>query len=132
MICERLTEDPQIDASNITIEVKDQVVKLTGTVDDRSTKYEIEELVEHCGNVKDIDNQLRVQSSQSGFGQSSAQTNQTQGSQTQSGQQGRSSNDWEAGSNTTSTSGRETRSSSGTSTTSGSSTPSSGSTGRKN
>jgi hypothetical protein len=62
MICEDLMEDPDIDASEISIEVADQVVTLTGTVEDRSTKYEIEELIESLGGVKDINNQLRVQS----------------------------------------------------------------------
>jgi hypothetical protein len=61
IICERLTDDPRIDASEIHIEVKEQTVKLTGSVRDRRTKYEVEDLVEHCG-AKDIDNQLRVQS----------------------------------------------------------------------
>jgi len=65
VICEKLTDDPMIDASEISIEVTGQIVKLTGTVDDRSTKYEIEELVERCGGVKDIDNQLRVRSGSS-------------------------------------------------------------------
>lgn len=120
MICERLTDDPAIDASNITIDVTGQCVKLTGTVDDRSTKYEIEELVENFGGVKDIDNQLRVQSSQSSFGPSSAA-----GTQTQTGQQARGS-EREAGA-----SGSRTESRLGSATTSGGS-PSSASTGRKN
>ena len=62
VICEKLSDDPMIDASEISIEVTSQVVKLTGTVDDRATKYEVEELIERCGGVKDIDNQLRVRS----------------------------------------------------------------------
>jgi BON domain len=61
LICERLTDDPRIDASEIHVEVKEQTVKLTGSVPDRRTKYAVEDLVEHCG-AKDIDNQLRVQS----------------------------------------------------------------------
>lgn len=61
IICERLTDDPRIDASDVHIEVKDKVAKLTGQVPDRRTKYEIEDVVEHCG-VKDIDNQVRVRS----------------------------------------------------------------------
>lgn len=63
IICERLTDDPRIDASEIHVEVKDQIVKLTGNVASRRTKYEVEDLVEHCG-AKEIDNQLRVQSRQ--------------------------------------------------------------------
>lgn len=62
MICERLTDDPRIDASDVHIEVKDKIVKLTGTVSDRRSKYEIEDVVERCGGVKDIDNQVRVRS----------------------------------------------------------------------
>jgi hypothetical protein len=107
MICERLTDDPAIDASNVTIDVTSQVVKLTGTVDDRSTKYEIEELIESFGGVKDIDNQLRVQPSPSNW----SSTNQTQGA----GQQLRGGSDWEAGSSSVSTSGAAGRSGTGTS-----------------
>jgi osmotically-inducible protein OsmY len=62
IICERLTDDPRIDASDVHIEVKDKIVKLTGTVSDRRSKYEIEDVVERCGGVKDIDNQVRVRS----------------------------------------------------------------------
>jgi hypothetical protein len=61
VICERLTDDPRIDASEIHVEVNQQNVKLTGSVPDRRTKYEVEDLVEHCG-ATDIDNQLRVRS----------------------------------------------------------------------
>lgn len=60
MICERLTDDPRVDASDVQVEVQDKIVKLTGFVSDRRSKYEIEDVVEHCGGVKDIDNQLRV------------------------------------------------------------------------
>jgi osmotically-inducible protein OsmY len=106
MICERLTDDPAIDASNISIEVSGRVVKLTGTVEDRSTKYEVEELVEQMGGVEDIDNQLRVQSSRWGS-QQSAFTG---------GQQARGGGDREAGSSSVNASGStSSRSSAGTS-----------------
>jgi osmotically-inducible protein OsmY len=82
LICERLTDDPSIDASEISLEVTSQVVKLTGTVDDRQTKYEVEELIERCGGVKDIDNQLRVRS---GSSQSSQQMGSQGGSTESSG-----------------------------------------------
>jgi osmotically-inducible protein OsmY len=111
MICERLTDDPAIDATNVTVEVTSQVVKLTGTVDDRSTKYEIEELVESFGGVKDIDNQLRAQSRQSNWNPSGANQAST------SGQQPRGGSDWDAGSSSLSSSGTTT----GRSTSSGSS-----------
>jgi BON domain len=63
IICERLTDDPRIDASDVSVEVTQKVVRLTGSVDDRRTKYAIEDLIERCG-VNDIDNQLRVQSAE--------------------------------------------------------------------
>ncbi len=63
IICERLTDDPRIDASDVSVEVTQTVVRLNGSVDDRRTKYAIEDLIERCG-VKDIDNQLRVQSAE--------------------------------------------------------------------
>jgi osmotically-inducible protein OsmY len=59
IICERLTDDPYIDAGDIQVEVQQQVVTLRGNVDDRRTKYAVEELVEHAG-ARDIQNQLRV------------------------------------------------------------------------
>lgn len=102
MICERLTDDPSIDASEITIEVTQQVVKLTGTVDDRRTKYEVEELVERFGGVKDIDNQLRVQSSGSRSGGQGQQAGSTTGSTS-----GRSGN--EGGTSATSSSATSTK-----------------------
>ena len=63
MICERLTDDPRIDASDVTVEVNQGVVRLTGGVDERRTKYQIEDLIERCGGVQDVDNQLRIRSS---------------------------------------------------------------------
>jgi osmotically-inducible protein OsmY len=61
IICEKLTDDPDIDASDITVTVKEQVVTLDGTVGDRWTKYQVEELVERRGGVNEVRNQLRIQ-----------------------------------------------------------------------
>jgi osmotically-inducible protein OsmY len=58
-ICERLTDDPRIDASDIEVAVKDQTATLRGSVADRRTKYDVEEVVEACG-VREIRNELRV------------------------------------------------------------------------
>jgi len=59
-VCETLTEDPHIDASEVTVAVKDKVVTLTGTVSDRRQKYLIEEVVEECHGVSDVRNELRI------------------------------------------------------------------------
>lgn len=60
LICEGLSDDPFIDASEVTVTVKNGEVTLTGNVDDRRTKYEIEEFVDRLSGVKEIHNQLHT------------------------------------------------------------------------
>lgn len=59
-ICERLSEHHYIDASNIRVEVKDGVVTLEGSVDDRWQKYQTEDLADATSGVRDIQNRLNV------------------------------------------------------------------------
>lgn len=59
LIAERLTDDPQIDASDIEIGVADGRVTLSGTVDRRQTRHRVEDLVDTCG-VREIDNRLGI------------------------------------------------------------------------
>jgi osmotically-inducible protein OsmY len=59
-VCDRLTDDPDIDARNITVTVKDGVVTLEGRVDNRLSKHIIEDLVDDCGGVKGIRNLIDV------------------------------------------------------------------------
>lgn len=59
-IHERLTEDPMLDAGDITVEVCDGVVTLGGCVEQRWLRHHAEDLVEACGGVRDIRNDLRV------------------------------------------------------------------------
>jgi hypothetical protein len=59
-VSDRLTDDPRIDASEIEVEVRDAVVTLRGTVDDRDTKYLAEDLCEAVFGVQDVHNELRV------------------------------------------------------------------------
>jgi hypothetical protein len=59
-INERLTADPQIDASEIEVEVQEGHVVLKGTVDRRQTRYRVEDLVDACAGVRDIDNRLGI------------------------------------------------------------------------
>jgi hypothetical protein len=51
---------PYVDASEVTIEVKNGNVTLEGTVTERRMKHEIEDIAESCMGVKDIDNKIRV------------------------------------------------------------------------
>jgi hypothetical protein len=57
-ICEHLTEDPHIDASDIEISVDQGVVTLTGSIENRWMKYHAEEVVDRCRGVKEINNRL--------------------------------------------------------------------------
>lgn len=62
-ISERLTKDDRIDAGDISVNVKDGVATLTGTVEARWMKHCAEDIAEGCGGVRDVRNDLRVASS---------------------------------------------------------------------
>jgi osmotically-inducible protein OsmY len=59
-VCECLTEDERIDATNIQVVVKECEVTLTGTVNSREEKRRAEDLIEQLSGVKDVHNTLRV------------------------------------------------------------------------
>jgi osmotically-inducible protein OsmY len=59
-VCECLTDDERLDASNIDVTVKDCEVTLSGTVSSREDKRRAENLIDRLSGVKDIHNQLRV------------------------------------------------------------------------
>lgn len=59
-VCETLTQDPYIDASEIFVAVEDGVVKLSGLVDDREERFEIERAVDGIWGVEDILNDIKV------------------------------------------------------------------------
>jgi BON domain-containing protein len=61
-INERLTDHPEIDASEIEVQVKGGEVTLTGIVDERHTKRLAEDVAENVTGVREVHNQLRVQS----------------------------------------------------------------------
>ena len=65
--------------SEVSAEVSNGVVTLDGTVDDRYSKYMLDEMVDPIAGVKDVDNRLRIQrggdqSSSGTSGSSSAST----------------------------------------------------------
>lgn len=60
-VCERLTEDPFIDASNIEVTVRDGEVTLDGTVSSRGLKRRAEDLAEMASGVANVQNNLRAQ-----------------------------------------------------------------------
>jgi osmotically-inducible protein OsmY len=57
---EILTQDPELDASEIDVEVVGGAVTLRGTVDSGDAKLLAEELVESVTGVREVHNQLRV------------------------------------------------------------------------
>lgn len=57
---DRLTEDWQLDASNISVTVESGEVTLNGTVAMRSAKRRAEDIVEDISGVKHVQNNLRV------------------------------------------------------------------------
>jgi CBS domain-containing protein len=65
-VCERLASEQGIDPSDVTVEVRDGDVVLAGTVPDRVMKYRIEDIVDGCSGVRDVDNRLRVSRASSG------------------------------------------------------------------
>ena len=59
-ISERLMESHYIDSSDVSVEVRGARVVLEGTVPGRHMKHAIEDLVDACPGVQDIDNRVRV------------------------------------------------------------------------
>jgi len=57
-VCEALSAHPEIDASDMEVEVKDGVVIFTGSVESRLVKRMAEDLIEHIPGVRDVRNEL--------------------------------------------------------------------------
>lgn len=74
-VSDRLTEHPDIDASEIEVAVANGVVTLTGEVDSRGAKRLAEDIAEAVGGVRDVMNQLSVPGQ---FGGKGSQTGRSQ------------------------------------------------------
>jgi hypothetical protein len=59
-ICDELSADPECNAEDVEIEVKEGVVNLSGTVPSRKMKHRAEDIADAARGVKDIDNRIRV------------------------------------------------------------------------
>jgi hypothetical protein len=62
IICERLTDDPFIDASDVTIDVRNCEVTVSGTVETRRMKFAIEDLIADVHGATEIHNLLQLRS----------------------------------------------------------------------
>jgi hypothetical protein len=61
-VCELLTEHPMIDASDIEVRVRDGIVMLLGTTKIRRTKRLAEDIAANVPGVRDVQNQIRIES----------------------------------------------------------------------
>jgi osmotically-inducible protein OsmY len=59
-LCERLTAHPDVDASEIDIQVSNAEVTLAGTVDERQAKRLAEDIAEAISGVREVHNNIRV------------------------------------------------------------------------
>jgi osmotically-inducible protein OsmY len=68
---ERLTDDDDLDAGDITVRVSGGKVTLEGTVDQRWMKHRAEDIADSCSGVKEVDNRIQVSARSSSLGQTS-------------------------------------------------------------
>jgi osmotically-inducible protein OsmY len=59
-VCDRLSDDDRLDATNIEVKVAEGEVILTGSVNDREQKRRAEDLVERISGVRDVENHIKV------------------------------------------------------------------------
>jgi hypothetical protein len=59
-VCEMLTHDDHVDASDVEVTVEEGEVMLTGFVPDRRMKHLAEDVIEHIAGVRDVHNRLRI------------------------------------------------------------------------
>ena len=71
-ICDCMTDDPMLDASEITVQVSEGVVTLNGSVTSREQKRRAEDVAERISGVKDVTNQLRVSREANGHAHTAA------------------------------------------------------------
>jgi osmotically-inducible protein OsmY len=57
-VCDRLSDDDEVDASDVTVTVRDGEVTLEGTVNDRRAKHRAEDIADNVRGVKDVHNRL--------------------------------------------------------------------------
>lgn len=59
-VCERLTDAPDVDASDVTVTIAQGEITLAGEVVDRTAKHRTEEIAENVRGVRTVHNELRV------------------------------------------------------------------------
>jgi osmotically-inducible protein OsmY len=87
-ISERLMESHDVDSSEVSVLVVSGKVTLDGTVPDRYMKHYIEDLVDACPGVQDIDNRIRVDANSGRWPEDTRSSSATGSSSGTSGQTG--------------------------------------------
>jgi len=59
-VCDRLYEDPYVDASDVEVKVENGEVTLNGTIDHRNARRRAEDIIEAVSGVTHVQNNLRV------------------------------------------------------------------------
>jgi len=67
-VCERLSDDSYVDASDIDIRVDGSEVVLSGTVNSREEKRRAEDIAESISGVRNVENRLKVNPRSSDYG----------------------------------------------------------------
>lgn len=67
-VCERLSDDPHVDASDIEVRCEQGRIALEGTVPGRWMKHRSEDIADSVSGVQDIDNRIRVARASAGPG----------------------------------------------------------------
>jgi hypothetical protein len=62
-VCDRLSDDDEVDAGEISVSVKDGEVTLEGSVSDRHSKHRAEDIAESVSGVREVTNKLRAKKS---------------------------------------------------------------------
>ncbi|MGK9170958.1 BON domain-containing protein [Inquilinus limosus] len=68
-VCDRLTDDPAVDASEIEVTVSNSEVTLTGMVNSRDQRRRAEDCAEQVSGVDHVQNNLRVKKEEQGVSQ---------------------------------------------------------------
>ncbi len=71
-VCDRLSDDHALDASDIEVSVSDREVTLSGEVDSKQAKRRAEDCADSCSGVEHVQNNLRVKSRSDDGGQEKA------------------------------------------------------------
>jgi hypothetical protein len=78
-VCDQLSQNDDVDPSELEVSVSGGEVTLTGTVPERRMKYMVEQIVDRVSGVNEIHNQLRVKSADMAQRESNASSSMQQG-----------------------------------------------------